>query len=306
MGDDRGMTHVRPIVLLDGVPVASDRASVSVFDRGFLFGDAVFEVLRAYGGAPLALDEHLARLARSLEGLAIAPSFSLTTLRAEILEALAALAIPEAYVRVMVSRGQGALHLDPRRATGPTTRVVIAAPLLALPDALYDGVALASVRVDRPTDHTRAAGAKLSAYTANLLALQVAQAVGAYEAAFVREDGAITEGHSSNLFLVRSGTLETPPVATGILAGITRAFVLEEAHLEGLDVRERLLFSRDFETADEAFLTSSLREIVPIVSLDGAAAGGGRPGPVTRRLHARYRDRVRRALATVDAPGEVG
>jgi branched-chain amino acid aminotransferase len=158
-------------------------------------------------------------------------------------------------------------------------------------------VALASARVDRPTDHTRAAGAKLSAYTANLLALQIAQARGAYEAALVREDGALTEGHSSNLFVVRGGAVETPPISTGILAGITRALVLEESCAEGLEVRERLLFARDFEQADEAFLTSSLREIVPIVSLDGAPIGAGRPGPITRRLHARYQERVRRELA---------
>lgn len=286
-----------PVVVLDGVLVGAGEARVSVFDRGFLFGDAVFEVLRAYGGVPLALDEHLARLGRSLDGLGITPSFEPGVLVGEVLHALATLGLRDAYVRVVVSRGQGALHLDPRRASGPTTRVVIAAPLLALPASLYEGVALASARVDRPTDHTRAAGAKLSAYTANLLALQIARARGAYEAALVREDGALTEGHSSNLFVVRGGAVETPPISTGILAGITRALVLEESCAEGLEVRERLLFARDFEQADEAFLTSSLREIVPIVSLDGAPIGAGRPGPITRRLHARYQERVRRELA---------
>jgi branched-chain amino acid aminotransferase len=286
---------VSPVVVLDGVLVPAEDAQVSIFDRGFLFGDAVFEVLRAYDGVPLGLDEHLVRLWRSLEGLAITASFAVEALRGEILEALAALGLPDAYVRVMVSRGRGALHLDPRRASGPTTRVVIAAPLLPLPTSLYEGVAVASARVDRPTDHTRAAGAKISAYTANLLALQIAQERGAYEAAFVRDDGAISEGHSSNLFLVRDGAVETPPISMGILAGITRALVLDEARAEGLEVRERLLFARDFETADEAFLTSSLRELVPIIALDGVAAGGGRPGPVTRRLHDRYRARVRRA-----------
>lgn len=288
---------VSPIVVLDGALVAAEHARVSIFDRGFLFGDAVFEVLRAYEGVALGLDEHLARLWRSLEGLGITPSFARETLRGEIVEALAALALPDAYVRVMVSRGQGALHLDPRRATGPTTRVVIAAPLLPLPASLYEGVALASARIDRPTDHTRAAGAKISAYTANLLALQIAQERGAYEAAFVREDGAISEGHSSNLFVVRGGALETPPTSLGILAGITRALVMDEARADGLEVRERLLFARDFETADEAFLTSSLRELVPVIALDAVPAGGGRPGPITRRLHDRYRARVRRELS---------
>lgn len=287
-----GINAIDPVIVLDGMRVAPADARVSVFDRGFLFGDAVFEVLRVYRRAPFAIDEHLARLARSLDGLAITPSFTIAQLRAEILEAVDGLGEDDAYVRVMVTRGQGALHLDPRRAWGPTTRVVIAAPLLPLPATVYEGVAIASVRAERPTDHTRAAGAKVAAYVSNLLALQVAQSRGAYEAALVGADGSISEGHSSNLFVVTRGTLVTPPISCGILGGITRAMALEEARAEGIAIAERLLFARDFECADEAFLTSSLREIVPITSIDGASIAGGRVGPITTRLHARYRTRV--------------
>ena len=292
-GHAHGVGTTDPVIVLNGVHVALSDARISVLDRGFLFGDAVFEVLRVYGRAPFALDEHLARLGRSLAGFRIEPSFPMAELRREVHEAIQLLAHDDAYVRVMVSRGEGALHLDPRRARGPTTRVVIAAPLLALPADLYEGVAIATVRAERSTDHTRAAGAKTAAYVANLLALQVAQERGAYEAAFTASDGSISEGHSSNLFVVRGGEVLTPPLSIGILGGITRALVIEAARDEGMTVRERLLFVSDFEHADEAFLTSSLREVVPITSIDGVRIGDGHPGAVTRRLHARYAQRVR-------------
>ncbi len=296
-GKEHGVGSIDPVIILNGARVALADARISVLDRGFLFGDAVFEVLRVYERLPFAIDEHLARLARSLDGLAIMPSFALADLRAEIHEAVRALDRTDAYVRVMVSRGEGALHLDPRRALGPSTRVVIAAPLLPLPPELYAGVSIATVRAERPTDHTKAEGAKVAAYVSNLLALQVAQSRGAYEAAFVGADGSISEGHSSNLFVVDRGVLVTPPLESGILGGITRRLVLDEARSDGVPIVERLIFARDFERADEAFLTSSLREVVPITSIDGVSIASGRVGPVTTRLHARYRSRVRRAVA---------
>jgi len=284
------------VVLIDGTRVAESEARVSVFDRGFLFGDGVFEVLRTYGGVPFALSEHLDRLQRSLEGMRIRPTFTRVALEAEIRSAIAALGLEEVYVRVMVSRGQGALHLDPRGATGPTTRVVIAAPLLPLPATLYEGVAIATVHAHRPTDGTRAQGAKIAAYVANMLALLEAQDRGAYEAALTHDDGSISEGHSSSLFVISGGSLSTPPLATGALPGITRALVLEAERSAGLEVRERLLFVTDFERADEAFLTSSLREVVPVTSIDGRAIGEGHAGPTSRALLERYRARVRREL----------
>lgn len=287
------------IVVLNGRLMPAEEARVSVLDRGFLFGDGVFEVLRTYEGVPFALDEHLDRLERSLEGMRIPSPVPRSTFAHEVASALDALGIEEAYVRIVVSRGEGPLHLDPRRASSQPTRVVIAAPLLPLPERLHEGVALASVRVNRPTDGTSAHGAKISAYVANMLALLDAQDRGAYEAALVHDDGSISEGHSSSLFVVRDGALETPPLSSGALPGITRALVMQAARQHGCVVRERLLFCRDFERAEEAFLTSSLREIVPIVSFDGVPVGSGVVGPLTRALHERYRrlvaERIRQA-----------
>jgi branched-chain amino acid aminotransferase len=281
-------------ITIDGRARTEADATVSVLDRGFLFGDSVFEVMRTYGRVPFGEDEHLQRLARSCERMGLGLPVSTSTIAGEIREGIARSGETECYVRVVVTRGRvDTIHVDPRRARDPL-RVVIAAPLAPLPQSLWeDGVAIATVRVDRATDHTRAQGAKVSAYVANMLALGTAHERGAYEAMMVGHDGEITEGNSSNLFVVRGGSLATPPVATGILPGVTRAFVLGAARDLGVPAREAMIFASDLERADEAFLTSSLREIVPIVRADGVAVGGGRPGPVTQRLHARYREIVR-------------
>lgn len=280
-------------ITIDGEPRSEHEATVSVLDRGFLFGDSVFEVMRTYGRVPFGEREHLDRLARSCERMGFALPAPIEVFSAEIRDAIARSSEPECYVRVVVTRGRGPLHIDPSHARDPV-RVVIAAPLPPLPEGLYErGVAIVTVRAHRATDHTPAAGAKVSAYVGNLLALSAARARGGYEALMVGEGGEITEGNSSNVFAIRAGTLRTPPVSTGILPGITRAFVIRVAAALGIPVREEILFASDLERADEAFLTSSLREIVPIVSVDGVTIAGGAPGPLTRRLHAHYREMVR-------------
>jgi branched-chain amino acid aminotransferase len=280
-------------IVIDGVPRAEHEATVSVLDRGFLFGDSVFEVMRTYGRIPFGEREHLERLARSAERMGFALPVSLEVLSAEIRDAIARSGELECYVRVVVTRGRGPLHIDPASARDPL-RVVIAAPLAPLPAELYTrGVEVATVRVNRSTDHTRAAGAKVSAYAGNLLALSSARARGAYEAMMVGESGDITEGNSSNVFAIEKGVLRTPPISTGILPGVTRHFVLAAAADLGIPIREEVLFARNLERADEAFLTSSLRELVPIVRIDGVTIGQGTPGPITRMLHAKYREIVR-------------
>ena len=287
------------IALIDGSLRREGRgraggASVSVFDRGFLFGDSVFEVLRTYGGRPFALDAHLARLERSANGMGIALPATTDRIAREVGRGLAKAANDESYVRIVLTRGVGALHLDPRGATAPT-RVVIVAPLTPLPEDLHThGVEVTSVRFGRATDGTRAEGAKVSAYVANMLALWHAREHGGHEALMVADDGHVSEGNSSNVFVVRAGEILTPPLALGILPGITRGVVRELAADLGVSVREAMLFPPDLDRADEAFLTSSLREVVPIVRFDGRVIGSGAPGPLTRRLLDAYRRRARR------------
>lgn len=275
-------------ISIDGVPVAPGDARVSIFDRGFLFGDSVFEVLRTYDGVPLGLSAHLARLERSASALGIALPVALDVLGREILEAIARGAEPDLYVRIIVTRGEGPLHLDPAPARSPL-RVVVAAPLLPQPHDLFErGVTMATVRAHRAADATAASGAKCSAYVGNMLAYVEAKRRGAYEALLVGEAGELLEGHSSTFFVVRDGAVETPPLSLGILPGITRAIVQRACAAEDIACRERLLFSHDALAADEAFLTSSLREVLAVVGLDGRPIGSGAPGPIARRLRARY------------------
>ena len=279
-------------VSIDGVITDASAASVSVLDRGFLFGDSVFEVLRTYGGVPRPERLHLERLARSCERVGIELPVSLPMLSEEIRAVLAVAGEPEAWIRVVVTRGTGPITFDVRTAHDPR-RVVIVQPLVTPPDEVYAaGVAVAIATTARALDPSAAAGAKNSNYLKNLLAADEARRHGGYEAVLIGPGGELLEGASSNLFVVRDGVVLTPPLELGILGGITRAVVLDAARALGIETRERVLFPHDLYTAGEAFLTSSIREVVPIVRADGATIGSGLPGPLAPRLRAAYREAV--------------
>lgn len=281
------------MVSIDGRVVNSGDAQVSVFDRGFLYGDSVFEVYRTYGGVPFAEKAHLERLARSAERLMIPIPVSLDTLSAEVRATLDAAGEGEWYVRVVITRGSGPLTYDPSTATQPL-RVIIAAPLTLPPSEHYErGVAVALLKASRPTDDARAAGAKASNYLANLLAVHEAKQKGAQEALMLGKDGQILEGASSNIFIVKDGSLRTPEAQPGLLIGITRATVLQAAAAEGIQVEEGEIRPEDLFSADEAFITSSIREVIPVVSAEGHRIGEGVPGEITKRLHAGYLRLVR-------------
>ena len=281
------------MVSIDGRVVDSGDAQVSVFDRGFLYGDSVFEVYRTYGGVPFAEEAHLERLARSAERLMIRMPVSLDALSAEVRATLDAAGEGEWYVRVVITRGSGPLTYDPSTATKPL-RVIIAAPLTLPPSEHYErGVAVALLKASRPTDDPRAAGAKASNYLANLLAVHEAKQKGAQEALVLGKDGQILEGASSNVFIVKDGRVRTPEAQTGILIGITRATVLQAAAAEGILVEEGEIRPEDLFSADEAFITSSILEVMPVVSAEGHRIGEGVPGAITKRLHAGYLRLVR-------------
>lgn len=282
-------------VSIDGVLTAPEEAKVSVYDRGFLYGDGVFETLRTYGGEPFALDEHLHRLEASARSIGVTLPVSLPVLGREVRSTLAAAGNPEGYARIMISRGQGPLGLDPALATAPL-RVILAEPLVPLPSALYrDGVTTVTDRADRAAD--AAPGAKVTNYLASMLALARAREKGAHETLLLDGEGLILEGATSNFFLVVEGELLTPPKGH-ILAGVTRAHVLEIASKEGFPARYGAIGKGDLREANEAFLTSSLREILPVIRVDDVLIGTGRPGPVARKLHGAFR----RAVGMGDRP----
>lgn len=275
---------------IDGTIVRPEDAQVSVYDRGFLYGDSVFETVRTYGGEPYALAEHMARLARSAERVGIVMPVSPADFAMEVRLAVRAARNPESYARAMLTRGSGPVGLDPALAAAPL-RVILVEPLVPPPASAYrDGVKVITVRTARPAD--AAHGAKVGNYLASLLALQQALAAGAHEALILDAAGHVVEGTTSNVFVARGGALVTPPDDAGILPGITRAHLLEVAAEMGCAVRFALLSPADLASADEVFITSSLREIIPVVRVDEQLIAGGRPGPITRALHAAFRTRV--------------
>jgi branched-chain amino acid aminotransferase len=208
----------------------------------------------------------------------------------EVRLAIRAARNPESYARAMLTRGAGPVGLDPALAASPL-RVILIEPLVPLPAAAYrDGVKVVTVRTQRAGD--AAHGAKVGNYLGSLLALKRAKAAGAHEALVLDTAGRVVEGTTSNVFYVKDRVLVTPPEEAGILPGITRAHLLEIAGERRLEVREASITPADLAAADEVFLTSSIREILPVVAVDDHVIGDGRPGPVTRALHEAFRTRV--------------
>ncbi len=274
---------------IDGRVVPADEARVSVLDTGFTFGDGVYETLRTYGGRPFEYGRHLRRLRASAERLGIRLAVDDGELRRRLDELLLRAGNRESFVRLIVTRGVGDCSYHFERVQGPTVVLFVRAHETPSEDTYTQGldVALASVR----RNHPQALDPAIKAINLlnNVLAVREAQARGASEALLLNQQGELAEGASSNVFVVRGGRVSTPPLSAGILAGITRDVVIEVAPGAGHAVCAETLTLRDLQSADEAFITSSLKEVAPIRRLDGQPIGDGRPGPVTLALLRAYR-----------------
>ncbi|HEY3446580.1 MAG TPA: aminotransferase class IV [Myxococcales bacterium] len=299
------------IVNLDGTLVAPEQAVVSVFDRGFLYGDSVYEVVRTYRGVLFELPAHLDRLAESARRIALELPWPVPRLAAESKRTVNASGNPESYLRIVVTRGEGELGLDPALARGGRV-VLIAQPLTTPPPEAYrSGVTLALVGAEATGRHLREAidpAAKTGNHLNAVLAMKAARERGAYEALLVDAQGRVTEASSANVFAVRRGELATPPLGAGILEGVTRRVVLALAQQIGIPAAEAELWPDDLCRADEVFITSTTRELVPVTHLargekDTVTIGSGRPGPVTLRLLEAFRAR---AIAEVAAARTLG
>jgi branched-chain amino acid aminotransferase len=282
------------VITIDGAIVPPERAVVSVLDRGFLYGDGLFESLRVYGGRPFAADQHIARLARSAGALGIALSVSEVQLAAELAAAIRASGLDEAYVRITVTRGK----VDEPSLVAPeglrATRVVLVEPLRAPPAGVYrDGVRACTVAWSRGPDGGPASNVKLLSYVPSLLALEQARTRGADEAIFVGSDGFVRDASTSNVVAVNAdGTLVTPSDGPGVIGGITRGQILDLALTMGMRCSLRPVRLADVLEAREVFLTSSIREIASVVRIDEQPIGAGVPGEVARALHRAYRQRA--------------
>jgi branched-chain amino acid aminotransferase len=258
---------------LDGTLLDEAEARVPALDHGFQLGDGVFETLRVYGGEAYALDEHLARLHEGIGALRIpAPAADIGQAARDVLRANDLL---DARMRITVTSGLGPPGLA--RGSGPPSVLVVAAPLTPWPPT-----STAIVSRFRRDEHSPLAGVKTISLVDHVVAFAEARDRGAHDALLLNAAGDVCEATTANVFLVCDGTAATPPLAAGCLAGITRSHLLE------LGAVERTLTRADLDRAEEAFLTSSTREVQPLVAIDGRPVGSGAPGPVTRRLGAAY------------------
>jgi branched-chain amino acid aminotransferase len=274
---------------VNGIVTPVEEAHVSVLDNGFTFGDSVYETLRTYRGRPFEWGRHLRRLRASAERLGFEIPLTNDELLARLDAVLERAANPESYIRLIVSRGVGDISYHFERVKGPTV-VIAVKPHGPYPAWHYtEGIPVALVAVRRNHPQALDPAIKSSNLLNNVLAQREAQARGAEEAVLLNLKGEIAEGASTNVFVVRGGTLLTPLLETGILAGITREVVLELAEGLGIPRREQALVPEDLLSADEAFLTSTTREVVPIRTVDGRPLGRVQPGPVTQRILPSFR-----------------
>jgi branched-chain amino acid aminotransferase len=274
---------------INGEIVPLEEARVPVLDNGFVFGDSVYEVLRTYGGRPFASERHFRRLRASAKRLGIPIPATNGELLARVRDLLARADDVESYIRIVVTRGVGNSSYDFDAVVGPTL-VIIQRPLLPPPRRHYEeGIRVGAVGVRRNHPLSLDPVIKSSNLLNNILAVREARARGAEESVLLNLDGFVAEGASTNVFVARGGTLRTPPLSAGILGGITREVVLELAVSTEVPCREENLELRDLLEADEAFLSSTTREVLPVRQVDDTVLGDGRPGPITRRLMEAFR-----------------
>lgn len=285
---------------LDGVIVAEADARIPVLDRGFLFGDSIYEVFRTRGGAPFAWPEHLERLRASAAGLWMPLDLDDREIMQRAQATLDAAGNAESYVRIIVSRGTGsAPNIDLQYATGPCRWVMLVRPLTVAPGQPAHLWLVPRLRNDR---RALDPAVKSGNYLNNVMGLAEARQRGATDAVFLNQSGHVTEASTSNVFAVRGGRVHTPPLSAGILAGITRVLVLEVCRQSAIEVIENDLTAEELRGADELFLTSTLRDIAPVTHLDGKPVRGGATGEVTGRLMRAFTGYCDRLTSTRYAP----
>jgi branched-chain amino acid aminotransferase len=286
------------LVYLDGHFVARELARVSVFDHGFLYGDGIYETVRAYGGKLFLLKKHLGRLKHSADAISLKLPLTLDKIGDALNESVSINKLQDAYVRLHISRGPGEFGLDPALCVAPTM-VIVAKPFRDYPVAYYQqGVSVAMVTTRRNHPLALPPSIKGTNFLNNILAKIEAVKARAFEGIMLNWEGYVAEGTVSNIFMVKKGVLYTPHPDTGILKGVTRDLVLRLAKRKKIPVKEAMLRPKDLMTSNECFITNTTMEIMPVTTINKKKIGKGIPGPVTAALHPVYQEEVRACLKT--------
>jgi len=276
-------------IYIDGKYYDERSAKISVFDHGLLYGDGIFEGIRAYNGRVFRLKEHIDRLFCSAKAILLEIPMSHTDIVAAVVETCRRNRIRDGYIRLVVTRGRGTLGLNPNRCEKPSV-IIIAGEIQLYPPELYRrGMEIITVPTTRSLHSALNPAIKSLNYLNNILAKIEANNAGCEEAIMLNAEGFVAECTGDNIFIVKEGQLLTPPLSAGALYGITRRVVMDLAAQAGLKVSEPNLTRYDLFNAEECFLTGSAAELMPVVKIDGRLIGTGKPGPVTRTLVSKYR-----------------
>ena len=282
------------VAYVNGAFVPKEEAKISVYDHGYLYGDGIFEAIRAYNGRIFRLDRHLDRLYDSARYLMLEIPLSKPEMSAAIVETVRRCGLRDAYIRPVISRGVGDLGLDPRKCKVPTVVIIVDTIQLYPKEAYERGLRAVTAAVRKVRPDAVSVQAKTLNYLNSILARLEANRAGVEEALMLQGDGYVCECSADNIFLVRGGEVWTPPAHLGILQGVTREAVMELARRQGLPMLERVFTLYDVYTADECFLTGTGAEVGPVVEVDSRRIAAGTPGPITQRLIAAFRDLVMR------------
>ena len=286
---------MRGLVYINGELIPGEEAKVSVFDHGFLYGDGLFETMRAYQRRIFRLEHHLQRLFLSLEYLKFLIPFNFDSLKEAIYKTIEANRLEDAYIRLTVTRGEGATVPDPATCKAPNL-IIITREYVPYSSALYQKGYKGKIVGVKPSPHMPTISMKTLNFLNHIIAKMEAKASGFNEGIMVNTDGFVTEGTVSNIFMIKEGSLFTPAKEVGLLPGVTRQAVLEIAEAKGLKTREAKITVNELLMAEEAFLTNALIEILPLVGVDERPLGKGIPGPLTQELMSAYKELVKEEL----------
>lgn len=278
---------------INGKVIAADKARISIFDRGFMYGDGVFETMRCYAGAVFKIDEHMARLERSLRKIRIRPPYSKSHLKSAIYDLLEANKLKSAYVRITITRGEGRFGIEHKDKLKPNT-VIVAKEFGGYPRRILEKGISCRVVDTRQNERSILSGIKSLNFLNYIMARFEAKDRASDEAIVLNTKGYVTEAVTSNVFIVKGPSIATPSIASGALPGITRSVIMKLAKKLDIKISEKAISYKELLNAREVFLTNSLAEVLPVIRIGRKKIGRGLPGDITKLLHLSYQKEVLR------------